>query len=154
MFRRRRPAMSFESDDRDTTGIGWRLAALAALAAASSLALAQPCTGALPAPGTMPAPVPGQKFTLAATQCELLAAPAQVHRAAQLGLYDGKGPVAVAMPAPEAPAAAASAPAPAASVPLSGDAARIVSLAPTLTAAAQAYDLDPLLLHAIAHVES
>jgi soluble lytic murein transglycosylase-like protein len=39
-------------------------------------------------------------------------------------------------------------------VPLGRDGLRVLSVAPALTAAARIYELDPLLLHAIAHVES
>jgi soluble lytic murein transglycosylase-like protein len=38
--------------------------------------------------------------------------------------------------------------------PLDRDAVRVLSLAASLTAAARAHNIDPLLLHAIAHVES
>jgi soluble lytic murein transglycosylase-like protein len=127
---------------------------LAALAAAS-LALAQPCRGPLPSAAPASAVAAGEKFRLIAQQCGVLAEPAQVHRAAQLELYERGASVTIAM------SAAASAPgdgsadaSPAGVAPLSGNASRVLSLAPALTAAAQAHGIDPLLLHAIAHVES
>jgi soluble lytic murein transglycosylase-like protein len=79
------------------------------------------------------------------------------HEAAQLRLYDGP-PRAEAAPDPAAPA-----PAPATPVtPAAGASARslnaaqrrVLALAPRVLAVARAYDIDPLLLHAIAHVES
>lgn len=132
-----------------------RLAAAAALLAASPLVPAQPCMAPLPAAlAASPATAGGEKFKLIAQQCDVLAEPAQVHRAAQLALYERGAQVAVTLPAPgTAPDAGPRAPA-APAAPLTGDAARIFSLAPALTAAAQAHDVDPLLMHAIAHVES
>jgi soluble lytic murein transglycosylase-like protein len=61
--------------------------------------------------------------------------------------------------AASAPAAAASAPvpallAPALNTPPSPGAARVISLAPALIEAAREHQIDPLLLHAIAHIES
>jgi soluble lytic murein transglycosylase-like protein len=137
---------------------GWerplaRIATVAALLAASAQVPAQPCMAPLPA-AMAAASAGSEKFRLIAQQCDVLAGPAQVHRAAQLGLYERGAQVAVTLPAPGA-AADAGARAPAVSAaPLTGDAARILSLAPALTAAAQAHDVDPLLMHAIAHVES
>ncbi len=130
------------------------LATLCVLFAAACGARAQVCNGALPAPG---ASVEGgtERFALIARQCPALVAPAQVHRAAQLDLYGDARAVTIEMPEPKpvVPAAAPAAPA----VPLpppDARAARVLSLAPTLTQAARDNDLDPLLLHAIAHVES
>ncbi|WP_280156095.1 lytic transglycosylase domain-containing protein [Piscinibacter sp. XHJ-5] len=131
-----------------------RLAAAAALLAASPLLPAQPCMAPLSAAlAASAAAASAEKFKLIAQQCDVLAEPAQVHRAAQLGLYERGAPVAVAMPSSPAPDAAASAPA-APAAPLTGDAARVLSLAPALINAAQEHDIDPLLLHAVAHVES
>jgi soluble lytic murein transglycosylase-like protein len=123
------------------------------LAAASSVVLAQPCAGPLPSSAAASTPANGQKFKLIAEQCPVLAEPARVHRAAQLDLYDHS--VSISMPLAQA-AQPSSAPAepPAETTPPDRDAARVLSLAPALTAAAQANDIDPLLLHAIAHIES
>jgi soluble lytic murein transglycosylase-like protein len=142
-----------------------------ALAAAACLAIcaaagAQVCDGPLPTPG---APVAGGKFGLIASQCPALAAPARVHRAAQLDLYSTTvsldEPLAtdapprvtpVTLPAPaEAPGASGDHWAAATGhAPLGPAGERVLALAPTLSAAARAHGLDPLLLHAIAHVES
>jgi soluble lytic murein transglycosylase-like protein len=92
-------------------------------------------------------------------QCDVLAEPISVRRAGQLNLHDRGGSVAVPMgPIEDTPTAS---PAPVAPTkprtplaPPTRDAQRILSLAPALTSTARAYDLDPLLLHAIAHVES
>jgi soluble lytic murein transglycosylase-like protein len=136
----------------------WTAGAALALAAMAPLQ-AQPCNGAVGQKATDAA----ERFSMIAAQCGALAVPMTVHRAAQLDLYDR----------PPAAAAAASAPSPAASAPAanaplppllaptlktdappSRDAARILSLAPALSQAAREHQLDPLLLHAIAHVES
>jgi soluble lytic murein transglycosylase-like protein len=102
-----------------------------------------------------------EKFKLIAQYCNVLNEPATVHRAAQLDLYDGSRSVAVPMSGSEQTPEGASQEPPAAppetSAPLpppDRNAARVISLAPALTEAARAHDLDPLLLHAIAHVES
>jgi soluble lytic murein transglycosylase-like protein len=116
----------------------------ALLAAASSVARAQPCTAALPAAAS--AADNGGKFRLIAQQCPGLAETAQAHHAAQLDLYDRQPSIAIAMPI--------AMPLGAAAAPPDRDAARVLSLAPALAAAARAHDIDPLLLHAIAHVES
>jgi soluble lytic murein transglycosylase-like protein len=129
--------------------------AAAALSAAPALQ-AQPCNGK---PGQT-ATDAAERFSMISAQCASLAVPMTVHRAAQLDLYDKPVPMAAAA---SAPAAAASAPAVNAPVPPllapklpppSRDAARIITLAPALTAVAREHQLDPLLLHAIAHVES
>jgi soluble lytic murein transglycosylase-like protein len=129
---------------------GWIVAAL--LAAALPWAAAQTCNAPLPSPGAS-APDNGEKFRLIAGQCTGIGAPAQPRRAAQLDLY-GAGAVSFALPA-EAPAAERTDEFTARIAgPVDGDAGRVLSLAPAVTAAAQAYGIDPLLLHAIAHVES
>jgi soluble lytic murein transglycosylase-like protein len=135
--------------------------ALIGLAALASAPLsAQTCAG-----------TPGKKstdslerFSMINAQCASLAVPMRVHRAAQLDLYER--PVVAVSTAP-APAPAASAPAVSAPVPPlvapplnvpaappSRDQLRVMSLAPALLDAARDNQLDPLLLHAIAHVES
>jgi len=138
------------------------LLSIGLLATAASLAQAQPCTGPLrPAPAAS-APAVGEKFRLIAQQCSVLDEPLTVQRAAQLELYRPGGSVSVSMPAeaaasPQAPAASAAAttaPASDSAKPPSRDAARVLSLAPALTEAARLNEIDPLLLHAIAHVES
>jgi soluble lytic murein transglycosylase-like protein len=77
------------------------------------------------------------------------------HVAAQLALYDRPAATIPAPAARTAAAFAASIPG-AASAPAALDrgARRVFALAPGVLAAARAYDIDPLLLHAIAHVES
>ena len=130
-----------------------RCIAAAVLAAASSFVQAQSCNAPLPAPGA-PAPDNGEKFKLIAGQCDVLAAPRETHRAAQLDLY-GTGGVTIGMPAEPAPSPEIDLNASSRTrAPIDGDAGRVLSLAPAVTAAAQAYGIDPLLLHAIAHVES
>ena len=105
---------------------------------------------------------PTQKYTLIARQCGLVVVPSSVSRSAQLELYDRPSvtitvPVnGAAPPSPPAPPASASLPAAPREPlqPIGRDGARILTVAPALTEAARAYRLDPLLLHAIAHVES
>jgi soluble lytic murein transglycosylase-like protein len=138
------------------------LMALGVLLAAPSAVRAQPCDRGLPSTGAKPAPAGPEKFKFIAQYCNVLDEPATVHRAAQLDLYEGSRSVAVPMSGSEqTPEGAAQEPpavAPATSTPPSSppdrNAARVISLAPALTEAARAHDLDPLLLHAIAHVES
>lgn len=130
------------------------------LACAAPWASAQVC-GAAPVIGAA-ASAPGEKFGLIATQCHVLDEPMKLHRAAQLDLYSRPTPVVVV-----GPAEAASAPPTVTPVflpmpnppadpatPPSRAAARVLSLAPALTEAAREHQIDPLLLHAIAHVES
>jgi soluble lytic murein transglycosylase-like protein len=139
----------------------------AMLASPAVRAQAQICGGKLPAPDAVSA-VGSDKFRLALGQCPALSEPARPHRASQLDLYD-RGSVTITMsdddpapaPAPRAPSIQPLPPAPA---PQPGtqltspgarrDVARIAALAPAVTAAAQAHGVDPLLLHAVAHVES
>jgi hypothetical protein len=125
-----------------------------AWAAQALVAMAQaPCPGALPKPGAR-APDNGEKFALVAQQCGVLAEPAQVRRSPILGVYDRGASTTIRMaPEPEAvepPSPLMKAPA----APLSRDGQRVLALVPALTAAAREHGLDPLLLHAIAHVES
>jgi soluble lytic murein transglycosylase-like protein len=138
----------------------WRtpvwIALLGAATFASMPLSAQTCAGA-----------PGQtstdsleRFSMIHAQCASLAVPMTVHRAAQLDLYE-RPVVAIST----APPAAASAPAISAPVPQlvapsltaappSREQLRVMSLAPALLDAARENQVDPLLLHAIAHVES
>lgn len=123
---------------------------------------AQLCAGPLPPAGSLGA-AGGGKFSLIASQCPGLAAPARVHRAAQLDLYSVSVPLGeadapaapvrvmpVMLPAPADPDADLDAQ----EQPVGPTGQRVIALAPALTAAARINDLDPLLLHAIAHVES
>jgi soluble lytic murein transglycosylase-like protein len=120
-----------------------------------SPARAEPCSAALPTPAEAPAADPGAKFSLITRLCPALAEPATVRRAGQLALYDqGATTVTITLSDAPTPAVEPTAPPSDTAAPLSRDAERVVSLAPALTTAARANDLDPLLLHAIAHVES
>ncbi len=137
------------------------LTAFFAVLAASSAAQAQPCDARLPSPTAKPAPAGPEKFRLIAQHCRVLDEPALVHRAAQLDLYDGSRSVAVPMSDGQPGGAAqqeqsttpAASPAPVLPPPDRNE-KRVIALAPALVEAARAHDLDPLLLHAIAHVES
>jgi len=123
--------------------------------AAAPLHAQQPCAGALGEKSTDSL----ERYSMINAQCQSLAVPLNVHRAAQLDLYD-RPVVAVTI----APAPAASAPAnapvppllapPIDATPPTRDQLRVMSLAPALLEAARASQLDPLLLHSIAHVES
>lgn len=137
----------------------------AAIAAAGQArAQAQPCGGKLPPPDAV-SEVGSDKFRLTLRQCPALVEPPRPHRAAQLDLYD-RGSVTITMsdddePAPPvrqpAPNPAPVVPAPMPTKPTPGlrrDVQRIVQVAPAITAAAMAHGIDPLLLHAVAHVES
>jgi soluble lytic murein transglycosylase-like protein len=134
------------------------LIAAAALLGASSVALAQTCGGKLPTPQANTAPG-GEKFRLILQQCPALAEPATVQQASQLDLYE-KGSVTINMsePVEEKPAPRfvppPATPQPAIDLNNNRDVSRVLKIVPAITAAAQAYDLDPLLLHAIAHIES
>ncbi|WP_284619313.1 lytic transglycosylase domain-containing protein [Aquabacterium humicola] len=141
---------------------------LAAMAGGGlDVAAAQPCSGPLPSPaasmpgGSAPAeataPTEGlQRFRLIASSCPTLPAPRGPARTAeQLQLFDRATVVALSWqdaPAQTTTLAMAALPVPRA--PLNRDGERIVALAPALIDAARAHRLDPLLLHAIAHVES
>jgi soluble lytic murein transglycosylase-like protein len=124
---------------------------LCTLLAAVADAHAQTCAGPLPKPGVSPAPG-SAKFALIAQQCPGAAVPESIQQAAQLDLYE-RGSVSIAMSEPLYEPAPPAAPqmVPARPDP---DVERIRALAPAVTAAAQANGVDPLLLHAIAHVES
>jgi len=121
----------------------------------ASIAAAQPCRGSLPDPKTALAE-DGDKFRLIAKQCSVLAEPATIHRSKHLEVYDRGASITIRMsPDPVEPEPVAAPPAAGPLVaPVGRDGQRILSLAPTLTAAAQTHGIDPLLLHAIAHVES
>jgi len=139
----------------------WRTPVWIALAGAAAFGSAalhaqQPCAGALGERATDSL----ERFSMISAQCAPLASvPMTVHRAAQLDLYER--PV-VAITTAAAPPHAASAPAVNAPVPPlnvpdappSRDQLRVMSLAPALMDAARESQIDPLLLHAIAHIES
>ena len=73
------------------------------------------------------------------------------HEAAQLRLYDAaRSSQPSVTPAQQADIDSQSAPA----RPLNASQRRVLALAPRVAAVARTYDIDPLLLHAIAHVES
>jgi soluble lytic murein transglycosylase-like protein len=126
----------------------------ALLVAGVAAVRAQPCAGPLPGPGAAPAAGTQDKFWMIAQACASLGQPARAQRAEQLERYS----VVISLddaPLPSAAAPTALPPAP----PLPAtklDAAgrRVLEVAPTLVAAARDNDLDPLLLHAIAHIES
>lgn len=127
--------------------------AAALLAAAASAADAQPCPGRLPEASVALAAPRTTKFSLITAQCPALADRGVVRPAEQLELTDRS--VSISLPsAARPPAPAASAPEPADDRPLGKEGQRVLALAPALHAAARAHELDPLLLHAIAHVES
>jgi soluble lytic murein transglycosylase-like protein len=150
-LRRRRASM------RVLHVVGITLAAVLVCAAMVATA-AEPCRGPLPDPNA-PRTDSIEKFQLVQQQCDVLAEPAQVQRAAQLGLYERGASATIRMsgaaepPAAEAPRAEAPARA-ASAVPLDRNGRRVLAVAPALLSAARTHGLDPLLLHAIAHVES
>ena len=127
-----------------------------ALLAAASVSQAQTCAGSLPTPTDKTA-IGGDKFKLITAQCPGLAEPVTVQRASQLDLYEhGSVTIKMSEPVEEAPAfrpVPTLVTPPAASI-VGRDVARVMDLAPAITEAAQIYNIDPLLLHAIAHVES
>ncbi|MEP7280398.1 MAG: lytic transglycosylase domain-containing protein [Rubrivivax sp.] len=153
--------------------VGAWLAVCAGTLGLAETASAQWCQGPLPTPGRPPVVSPGgEKFALAAAQCPALGERKAARIAAQLSLYERDGvpsraipfdgpadavPPSTASPAPPLPgAASASAAAPTSSTapPLDRRGSRIVSIAPAVAQAARTHGIDPLLLHAIAHVES
>lgn len=106
---------------------------------------------------------PPTKFRLITQQCPALAETGTARLAEPLARPEGFLPTTVSLTIPGAaqagtPAATPATPqpttAPVPSEPLNKDGQRIVSLAPSLLAVARENQLDPLLLHAIAHVES
>lgn len=133
----------------------FRVTLAAALAAglAQAQAQAQTCTAPLHAPGALPAAATG-KFALIESQCPALVEPAAVRRAAQLDLYSPVVPLGEPAPVQREPQKVVPITLPLPEGPLGRDGLRVIQLAPTLSAAARAHELDPLLLHAIAHVES
>ncbi|NML18506.1 lytic transglycosylase domain-containing protein [Azohydromonas caseinilytica] len=125
----------------------------------------QPCQGKLPDAKAAEKGPDTEKFRLIAQQCNVLEEPGRLHRAAQLDLYDrGPASVTIRMSEPEAdPYAAPLAPpavqpqmlpAPRRTPSLDSHGRRVLVVAPALLSAARANGIDPLLMHAIAHVES
>jgi soluble lytic murein transglycosylase-like protein len=94
------------------------------------------------------------RYRLIRQQCPGLAEPVAARPAEQLLMFDRATTVALALPGATTPATLAMAPAPREPAPLNAAGERIVALAPGVLEAARAHGLDPLLLHAIAHVES
>ena len=135
---------------------GRRLLAAAVLLATAPAVLAEVCSAPPPAAAAaaVAAAEGAPKFRLIAAACPGLAEPPQVRHAEQLALFDRQGAVAIAIPGITARAAAEPVLAPAAAAPLDRNGERVLSLAPALAAAAREHGIDPLLLHAIAHVES
>ncbi len=101
-----------------------------------------------------------RKFSLSLAGCSAgpSAGPAAAaHVARQLDLYDRPSAMLPALPAPQpARLAPSAAPAVASVAARRADPSRqrALALSPQVQRVAQAYDIDPLLLHAIAHVES
>ena len=128
--------------------------ALAAMAWTSASA-AQPCSGPLPLPAPAAnAPESNARYRLIAQQCPALPDPGEARAAEQLLMFDRATTITLTLPgAPEQPTLAMAA-LPPNRLPLPRGGERIVALAPGVADAARAHGLDPLLLHAIAHVES
>jgi len=147
------------------TALGGALSGASASARAQDLGSSPGCfTAPPPRPGPAASAEAGAapKFRLITQQCpaladtgtahlaELLARPEHVRPTTVLLTVAGAAaPTAAAIAAPPQPTSAAIP-----SEPLGKDGERIVSLAPALLAVARDHQLDPLLLHAIAHVES
>ena len=135
--------------NRHSQGLGLLMLALAPLAGA------QVCGAAPKIRAAASGVEPSERFRMITSQCAALTTPMKVHRAAQLDLYDRP---AVSITTPAEPPALAPAPEAAAprndAKPLPRGGERVLSLAPALTDAAREHQIDPLLLHAIAHVES
>lgn len=140
---------------------------LAALLAAAPQARAQQvCTGPLPDVKSAEKGPSTEKFRLIAQECAVLNGEAKLHRSAQLDLYNrGPASVTIRMAEPAANPYAEPAdpqvqpqmlPAPRrAPAPVNDShGRRVLVVAPALMSAAQANGVDPLLMHAIAHVES
>jgi len=174
----------WETFPSEVTAAGWKggasrtrsLLAMACLLASGPVVAAGlpagrpvPCEGAIDAPPALPAADGAPKFALFAATCgssavPVAAAKASPRIAAQLALYAD----AEAAPAPAEPVTAAAAPtkAPTAPAPRPRGAGpeprrpsaaavqRIRALAPAVEDVARRYGIDPLLLHAVAHVES
>jgi soluble lytic murein transglycosylase-like protein len=135
--------------------------ALAAFAWTATAAC-QPCSGPLavtPAHATASAtatavPAPNARYRLIAQQCPGMAEPGEARAAEQLLMFDRATTITLTLAgAPEQPTLAMAA-LPPNRMPLPRDGERIVALAAGVADAARAHGLDPLLLHAIAHVES
>jgi soluble lytic murein transglycosylase-like protein len=101
-----------------------------------------------------PVAAPNERYRLISQQCPGLPEPGEARAAEQLLMFDRATTVTLTLSgAPEQPTLAMAA-LPPNRTPLPRDGQRIVSLVPGVADAARAHGLDPLLLHAIAHVES
>ena len=128
--------------------------ALAAMAWTPASA-AQPCSGPLPSPAPADsADASNGRYRLIAQQCPGLSEAGEARAAEQLLMFDRATTVALALPGAPGQPTLAMAALPANRLPLPRGGERIVALAPGVVDAARAHGLDPLLLHAIAHVES
>jgi soluble lytic murein transglycosylase-like protein len=108
----------------------------------------------LAAAATIPATAPNARYRLITQQCPGLAEPGEARAAEQLLMFDRATTVTLTLAGAPEQATLAMAALPPNRTPLPRDAQRIVALAPGMADAARAHGLDPLLLHAIAHVES
>jgi soluble lytic murein transglycosylase-like protein len=123
-------------------------------AAATSTANANPNASANLAAVATSATAPNERYRLITQQCPGLAESGEPRAAEQLLMFDRATTVTLTLAgAPEQPTLAMAA-LPPNRTPLPRDGQRIVALAPGVADAARAHGLDPLLLHAIAHVES
>ncbi|WP_157265936.1 lytic transglycosylase domain-containing protein [Azohydromonas aeria] len=141
---------------------------LAALLAAAPRAQAEaPCAGKLPDAKAAEQGADGvEKFRLVARQCRVLDGEATLHRSRALDIYARPGVPSVTIrmsdpvpdpyatePAPQLSPQPQGAPRRAAPV-LDDHGRRVLVVAPALLQAARDNGIDPLLMHAIAHVES
>lgn len=126
-----------------------------ATSGAITSAAAASATATATATASSTAAAPNARYRLIAQQCPGLAEAAVPARPAeQLLMFDRATTVAFTLPGAALPATVAMLPAPREQAPLNAAGERIVALAPGVVDAARAHGLDPLLLHAIAHVES
>jgi soluble lytic murein transglycosylase-like protein len=103
---------------------------------------------------TTPSAAPNARYRLITQQCPGLAEPGEARAAEQLLMFDRATTVTLTLAGATGQATLAMAALPPNRTPLPRDGQRIVALAPGVADAARAHGLDPLLLHAIAHVES
>ena len=137
-----------------TTMLALSLASALAWMSATASAAAQPCSGPLPITAAASGAASNERYRLIVQQCPGLGEAGEARAAEQLLMFDRATTVALVLPgALEAPTLAMAA-LPPSRAPLPRGAERIVALAPGVIDAARAHGLDPLLLHAIAHVES
>jgi soluble lytic murein transglycosylase-like protein len=108
----------------------------------------------LAAAATTLADAPNERYRLISQQCPGLAERGEPRAAEQLLMFDRATTVTLTLAGAPEQATLAMAALPPNRLPLPRDGQRIVALAPGVVDAARAHGLDPLLLHAIAHVES